>query len=35
MNEAENTQVALEFLEHLSAGRVDAAPDLIADDIDW
>lgn len=35
MSEEENTQVALTFLDHLSAGRVDAALGLIADDIVW
>jgi hypothetical protein len=27
--------VALSFLEHLSAGEIDAALDLIADDVVW
>jgi uncharacterized protein len=32
---AENKKVALTFLENLSAGKVDAALELIADDVDW
>ena len=35
MNEHENTKVALSFLENLSAGEIDAALDLIADDVVW
>jgi ketosteroid isomerase-like protein len=32
---AENKKVALTFLENLSAGKIDAALELIADDVDW
>jgi hypothetical protein len=32
---AENTELALAFLENLSTGKVDAALDLIADDVVW
>jgi hypothetical protein len=32
---AENRKVALSFLENLSAGTIDAALELIADDVDW
>jgi hypothetical protein len=32
---AENEKVALSFLESLSAGKIDAALALIADDVDW
>jgi uncharacterized protein len=32
---AENEKVALTFLENLSAGKIDAALELIADDVDW
>ena len=35
VNEQENATVALSFLEHLSAGEIDAALDLIADDVVW
>ena len=35
MSEADNTKVALAFFENLSAGRIDAALDLIADDLVW
>jgi ketosteroid isomerase-like protein len=35
VNEQENTKVALSFLENLSAGEIDAAVDLIADDVVW
>lgn len=35
MSEADNTKVALAFFENLSAGRIDAALDLIADDVVW
>ena len=35
MNEQENALVALRFLENLSAGEIDAALDLIADDVVW
>jgi uncharacterized protein len=35
VNEEENTKVALTFLAHLSAGEIDAAMDLIADDVVW
>jgi ketosteroid isomerase-like protein len=32
---AENKEVALNFLENLSTGKIDAALELIADDVDW
>jgi uncharacterized protein len=32
---AEHKKVALTFLENLSAGKIDAALELIADDVDW
>jgi uncharacterized protein len=32
---AENKKVALTFLDNLSAGKIDAALELIADDVDW
>jgi uncharacterized protein len=32
---AENEKVAISFLENLSAGKIDAALELIADDVDW
>jgi hypothetical protein len=32
---AENRKVALSFLENLSAGKIDAALELIADDVVW
>jgi hypothetical protein len=35
VSEADNTKVALAFFENLSAGRIDAALDLIADDLVW
>jgi uncharacterized protein len=35
VNEAENTKVALSFLAHLSDGELEAALDLIADDVVW
>jgi uncharacterized protein len=35
MSEADNTKVAVAFFEKLSAGNLDAALDLIADDLDW
>ena len=35
MSEQDNTKVALSFLDDLSAGRIDAALDLIADDVVW
>jgi ketosteroid isomerase-like protein len=35
VSEADNTKVALAFFENLSAGRIDAALDLIADDLAW
>ena len=35
MNEQENALVALSFLENLSAGKIDAALDLIADNVVW
>ena len=35
MSEADNKKVALAFFENLSAGRIDAALDLIADDLVW
>jgi uncharacterized protein len=35
VNEQENTKVALSFFAHLSAGEIEAALDLIADDVVW
>jgi NAD(P)-dependent dehydrogenase (short-subunit alcohol dehydrogenase family)/ketosteroid isomerase-like protein len=35
VHEAENKKVALAFFENLSAGKIDAALDLVADDLDW
>jgi len=35
VNEAENRDVALRFLGHLSAGEIEAALDLTADDVVW
>ena len=35
MHEAENKKVALAFFKNLSAGKIDAALDLVADDLDW
>lgn len=35
MGEAQNKTVALSFFENLSEGRLDAALDLIADDLVW
>ena len=35
MNEEENTKVALQFLQCLSDGQIEAALDLTADDVVW
>jgi len=35
VHEAENKKVALAFFKNLSAGKIDAALDLVADDLDW
>jgi uncharacterized protein len=35
VNEQQNTKVALSFLENLSTGKIDAALDLMADDVVW
>jgi ketosteroid isomerase-like protein len=35
VNEQESTKVALTFLAHLSDGEIEAALDLIADDVVW
>ena len=35
MPEAENKKIALAFFENLSTGKIDAALDLMADDLNW
>jgi ketosteroid isomerase-like protein len=35
MSEQENTNVALSFFENLSAGKIVAALDLMAEDVVW